>query len=75
MKSDWGEFFRAHFMTILLFLLILVMLGVVLHVTHHTGDDGNVAWAREQATGVIGAFLGLITSAKLAASKSDPTSK
>jgi hypothetical protein len=68
-RQAWAEFFRAHFMTILLFVLIIVLISVLLHVSHHTNDAGVVAWAREQTTGAIGAFLGLITGAKLMQSK------
>lgn len=63
--DQWHEFFRANFLTLLLFCLILILLMTVVHLTHHGSDAGNIAWGREQATGAIGAFLGLITGARL----------
>lgn len=59
--ESWGTWFRQNFGLILLFLLVLVMLGFLLHLTHDKADAGTLSWGREQTSLVLGAFLGLVT--------------
>lgn len=70
MNDSWGQILRANFDKLLLFVLLLIMLAVVLHLTHGQSDASNIAWGREQSGTVLGALLGLITGAALR--KPDP---
>ena len=67
------EFIKNHIGHLTLFILVLVMLGFLLHVSHHNSDATTVGWAKEQTSLVLGGLLGLVTGAKLA--KSDEEKK
>ena len=66
------DFIRQNFDKLLLASLLLVMLGVIVHMTHDHADAGNVSWAREQSGTVLGALITLVTGAILANKKQDP---
>ena len=67
MNETWGQWFRQNFDKILLFFAWLVILAFCMHLMHDRMDLANVAWGREAAGTVLGAFLGLVTGSRLAA--------
>ena len=60
-----SDFLAEHFDKLLLTGLFLVLVGIVVHMTHDGRDVAALNWAREQASLIIGALLGLITGAVL----------
>lgn len=64
------DFLKSKFDNLLLFILIMLMLIVLLHVTHDKGDDALVAWLEQALTTVLGAFIGLTQASRVAFSKS-----
>lgn len=56
-----NDFIKAQFDKLLLTFLVLVCLGTVLHLIHHTADASVVNWGLSLVSGVIGALLTLIT--------------
>jgi hypothetical protein len=46
---------------LILFVLFLILLATVIHMTHHQIDNAIVAWGREQTGIILGALLGMIT--------------
>jgi hypothetical protein len=70
--NEWGKFFRDNFDKILLVMLYGSLLFIVFHMAHEKVDPNHISWVREEAGTVIGALLGLITGAKLAAGRQDP---
>lgn len=67
-NDNWGSWFRQSFDKILLFFTFLIAALLCLHMMKTSTDASNVAWWREIAGTVLGAFLGLVTGSRLAAS-------
>lgn len=59
--ETWGQWVRSNAGMLVLFALVLVMLGFLLHVSHDRGDASVLSWGREQTSLVLGGLLGLIT--------------
>jgi hypothetical protein len=71
--ESWAQWLRHHIDKFLLLVLVLVMLGVVLHVSHDQADKDLLHWAREMTGTVLGALIGLITGELRAQAKAAPT--
>lgn len=72
-NETWGQWARQSVGILLLFVLVLVMLGVLVHMSHDGRDMQTLGWAREQASLVLGGFLGLVTGSRLAGRGGKPT--
>ncbi len=59
--ESWSQWCRANAGLLVLFSLVVLMLGFMLHVSHDKADAGMLSWGREQTSLVLGALLGLIT--------------
>jgi hypothetical protein len=60
------DFLKEHFNVLLLAVLALAAWGGAMSLMHTQGmAESNVAWAREQASTIIGALLGLLTGYRL----------
>ena len=66
-EETWAQWFRSNFDKIILFIAWLVAIGLCLYLMTCAKDASNVAWGREAAGTVLGAFLGLVTGSRLAA--------
>ena len=64
--TPWAKWFQDNFDKLLLSLLWMFAIFVVLHMAHDSRDNEHISWAREVASGLLGALLGLITGARLA---------
>ena len=58
--DGWGPWFRQNFDKLLLFLAWLIAMLLALHMMKTSTDASNIAWWREVAGTVLGAFLGLV---------------
>lgn len=59
--DGWGQWIRTNSGLLLLFILVLIMFGMLLHLSHDQADATTVGWGREQTSLVLGGFLGLVT--------------
>ena len=71
--DGWGPWFRQNFDKLLLFLAWLIAMLLALHMMKTSNDASNIAWWREVAGTVLGAFLGLVTGSRMASSFSGNT--
>jgi len=55
------DFIKTQFDKLLLTFLVLVSLGVVLHLIHHTADASVINWGLALVSGIVGSLLTLIT--------------
>lgn len=67
MDETWAQWFRQNFDKILLFTAWLIGLGFVIYLMHRSAEPSILAWGRETAGTIMGAFLGLVTGSRLAA--------
>jgi hypothetical protein len=73
--ETWASWFRQNFDKILLFTAWIITLSYCAFLIA-SRDASTIAWGREMAGTVLGAFLGLVTGSRLAAhsgSASAPT--
>ncbi len=54
-----GDFFKSKFDNLSLLLLLFVMMGVLLHMSHDKADTDLVAWLEQALTTALGAYIGL----------------
>ena len=59
------ELVHAHFDKLLLTFLFLCVLGTTILLIVTGQDQADIAWARETASAVIGALVGLVTGVAL----------
>ncbi len=54
-----GDFFKSKFDNLSLLVLLFVMMGVLLHMSHDKVDADLVAWLEQALTTALGAYIGL----------------
>ena len=68
--ESWSAWFRSNFDKIILWISWLLALGYASFLIYGKADPSNVAWGREIAGTLLGAFLGLVTGSRIASSSS-----
>jgi hypothetical protein len=66
-EETWAQWFRSNFDKIILFVAWVLAMCVAIFLMVACKEAANIAWGREVAWAVLGAFLGLVTGSRLAA--------